>query len=64
MFRMHHKYPQRYDPVFGSARYCRSEAVASIVYIIKCGYFNINKDTDEILSLMTEWDAEYCMDAL
>ena len=24
---------------------------------------NINVDTDDILGLMAQWDAEYCMDA-
>ena len=54
--------PQRYNPVFGAAREFKNESVASIVYMIQYGYFNINLDRDDILSLLPEWDAEDCMD--
>ena len=54
--------PQRYNPGFGAAREWNNDAVASIVYMIQDRGLNSNVDTDDILSLMTEWDAEYCMD--
>ena len=31
--------------------------------MIQYGDLNINVDTYEIILLMAEWDAEYCMDA-
>ena len=31
--------------------------------MIQYGDLNINVDTDKIISLMAEWDAEYCMDS-
>ena len=30
--------------------------------MIQDRYLNSNVDTDDILSLLAEWDAEYCMD--
>ena len=45
-------YPQWYDPGFLAARECNNNAVASIVYIIKCGDLNSNLDTYEILLLL------------
>ena len=33
-----------------------------MVYMIQDRDLNSNVDTDNILSLMAEWDAEYCMD--
>ena len=54
--------PQRYNPGFGAARECKNDAVASIVYMIQDKYFDSNIDTDDILSLLAEWDAEDCMD--
>ena len=54
--------PQRYKPGFGSAREWKNDAVASIVYMIQDRDLNSNVDTDDILSLLDEWDAEYCMD--
>ena len=56
------KYPQQYKPVFGAAREWNNDAVASIVYMIQDGDYDRNVDTDDILSLMAEWDAEDCMD--
>ena len=56
------KSPQRYNPGFGSDREWKNDAVASIVYMIQDEDFNSNVDTDEILSLLAEWDSEYCMD--
>ena len=56
------KSPQRYNPVFGVAIDWNNVYVASIVYMIQYGYPNSNVDTDDILSLLAEWDAEYCMD--
>ena len=55
-------YPQRYNPVFGAAREWNNNAVASIVYMIQDRDYNSNVDTDDILSLLAEWDAEYFMD--
>ena len=54
--------PQRYNPWFGAAREWKNDAVASIVYIIQDRDFDSNLDTDDILSLLAEWDAEDCMD--
>ena len=58
------KSPQWYNPGFGAARECKNDAVASIVYMIQDGGLNRNVDTDDILLLLSEWDAEYCMDTL
>ena len=55
-------YPQRYKPGFGSAREWKNDAVASIVYMIQDRDLNINVDTDDILTLLAEWNAEDCMD--
>ena len=55
-------YPQRYNPWFGAAREWKNDAVASIVYMIQDRYLDSNVDTDDILSLLAEWDAEDCMD--
>ena len=54
--------PQRYKPVFGAAREWKNNAVASIVYMIQDMYFDSNVDTDDILLLLAEWDAEDFMD--
>ena len=54
--------PYRYNPGFGDAREWENDAVASIVYMIQDRDLNINVDTDDILSLLAEWDAEDCMD--
>ena len=54
--------PQRYNPGFGAAREWENNAVSSIVYMIQDRDFDRNVDTDDILSLLDEWDAEYCMD--
>ena len=54
--------PQRYNPLFGSAREWKNYAVASIVYIIQDRDLNINVDMDDILLVLSEWDAEGCMD--
>ena len=56
------KSPQRYNPGFGADREWKNDSVASIVYIIQYGDININVDTNDILSLLYEWDAEDCMD--
>ena len=50
-------YPQRYNPGFGAARKWKNYSVASIVYMIQDGGFDSNVDTDDILSLLAEWDA-------
>ena len=49
--------PQRYNPGFGAAREWNNDAVASIVYMIQDRYLDTNVDTDDILSLLAEWDA-------
>ena len=54
--------PQRYNPVFGAAREWKNESVASIVYMIQDMDINRNVDTDDIMTLLAEWDAEDCMD--
>ena len=56
------KYTQQYNPGFGSANEWKNDAVASIVYMIQGRDLNINVDTYDILSLLADWDAEYCMD--
>ena len=56
------KYPQRYNPGFGAARYWKNGYVAIIVYMIQYKGININLDTDDILQLLAECDAEDCMD--
>ena len=55
-------YPQRYNPVFGDAREWKNDNVDSILYMIQYRYIKSNVDTDDILSLLAEWDAEDCMD--
>ena len=54
--------PKCYNPGFGAAREWKNDDVASIVYMIQDRDLNNNVDTDDILSLMYEWDAAYCMD--
>ena len=53
--------PQRYNPGFGAAREWKNDAVTSIVYMIQDRDINRNLDTDNILSLLAEWDTEQCM---
>ena len=54
--------PQRYSLGFEAARSWKNDAVASIIHIIQHRDFYSNVDTDNILSLMSEWDTEDCMD--
>ena len=54
--------PQRYNPGFGAAVEWKNDVVASIFYLIQDRDFDVNVDTDEILSLLAEWDAVDCMD--
>ena len=56
--------PQRYNLGFGAAREWKNDAVASIVYMIQDRDFDSNVDTDDILSLLAEWDAEDCLETL
>ena len=56
------KYSHRYDTVLRASREWKSDYVAIIVYMIQDGIFKKNVDMDEMLSLLTEWDTEYCMD--
>ena len=53
---------QRYNPGFEAPREWNNDAVASIVYMIQDRDLNSNVDMDDILSLLAEWDTEYCMD--
>ena len=55
-------FPKRYKPVFGAAREWKNEDFASIVYMIQYRDLNSNFDMDGILSLLDDWDVEYCMD--
>ena len=55
-------FPQRFNPGFGAAREWKNDAVASIVYMIQDRDFDSYVDTDDILPLLDEWDAEDCMD--
>ena len=54
--------PQRYNQGFGADREWKNYDVASIVYMIQDRDFDSNVDTDDILSLLAEWDAEDFMD--
>ena len=54
--------PQRYKPGIGAAKEWKNNAVASIVYMIQDRDINSNVDTYAILSLLAEWDSEYCTD--
>ena len=56
------KYPQPYNQVFRAAIEWKNDDIASIVCMIQDGDINSNVDTDDILSLLAECDAEYCMD--
>ena len=53
--------PLRYNPGFGDAREWKNENVESILYMIQYRYIKSNVDTDDILSLLAEWNAEDCM---
>ena len=53
--------PHRYNPKFVAAREWKNDAVTSIVYMIQDRDINRNLDTDNILSLLAEWDTEQCM---
>ena len=53
--------PHRYNPGFGDAREWKNDDVASIVYMIQDRDLNSNVDTDYILSLLDELNAEDCM---
>ena len=50
--------PQRFNPKFGAATEWNNNAVANIVYIIQDRDYDSNVDTDDIISLLAEWDAE------
>ena len=54
--------PQRYNPGFGADIEWKNDAVESIVYVIQDRDFDSNVDTDDILSLLAEWDSEDYMD--
>ena len=54
--------PQWYNPGIGADREWENDDVACIVYMIQDRDLNGNVDTDDILSLLAEWDAEYFMD--
>ena len=44
------------------SEHIRNDSVASIAYMIQDRYLNRNVDTDDIISLLAEWDTEYFMD--
>ena len=50
--------PQRFNPEFGADTEWKNNAVANIVYMIQDRDYDSNVDTDDILSLLAEWDAE------
>ena len=50
--------PHRYNPGLGAAREWNNDSVASIVYMIQDRDFDSNVDTDDIILLLAEWDAE------
>ena len=54
--------PLRYNPGFGAAREWNNDDVASIVYMIQYRNLNINVDAVDILLLIDEWEAKYCID--
>ena len=54
--------PQQYNPGFGAAKEWKHDAVTSIVYMIQYRDLNSNVNTDDILSLLAEWNTEDCMD--
>ena len=56
--------PQQYNPGFWAAIDLNNDAVARIFYMILDEDLNSNLDTDDILLLLAEWDAEYFMDTL
>ena len=49
--------PQRYNPGFGAAIEWKTGAAVSIVYMIQDRDLNRNVATDDIISLLAEWDA-------
>ena len=53
--------PQWYNSGFGAAREWKNDDVASIFYMIQDRDLNIDVDTDDIISLMSDWDSEDCM---
>ena len=57
------KSPQHLNPGFGVTKQWKSDNVKSLVYIISDECYDINVDTDNIISPLSEQDGEYCMDA-
>ena len=53
--------PQRYNPGFGASREWENDTVENIVYMVQDSDIVSNVDTDDILSLLAEWEAEDCM---
>ena len=49
------KYEKWYDPLFGAEREWKIGYVASLSYMICDGCYGRDLDTDNILSLLTEW---------
>ena len=57
------KSPHKNEPVFGAARECKSNTVASFIYTV-CGRdYDSNAHTNKILSLLAEWHEESFIDA-
>ena len=57
------KSPQPYEPGVEATKQWKNDDVAIIFYMIQDWYLNSNVYTDEILSLLSEWDAKYFMNA-
>ena len=53
--------PQRFDPGSGDAREWNNDTVAILVLIIQSRYYVSNIDIDEIISLLDDLGAKYCM---
>ena len=54
---------QCFDTVVGAEREWNSDDDSNLVYMLRYEYSDNNVDTDEILCLLSDWYAEYCIDA-
>ena len=53
--------PKRFDLVFGSVREWKSDDVDNLLYMIQDDYYDSSLYKDEILYLLSNWDAKDCM---
>ena len=53
--------PKRFDLVFGFVREWKSDDVDNLLYMIQDDYYDSSLYKDEILYLLSNWDAEDCM---